>query len=185
VATNVVAELVKILPPPAAPIDSDESALQRNEQALRIKFPHDFLEFGRIYGSGTIRCAYSWEVWSPFRKTYPLIVLEFARICNIFKAAMEVNDVPFGIFPEEGGVLPFAMSPGGDWVCWQTGGDPDDWHVVDLYQYEDGSYEKLELGFSEYFVSVLTRKVTLRRHQDGDNWDPSKDLQFTQDVNYE
>lgn len=104
--TNKIPDLLKILPPPEKPLDFEESMLQRNQSILRLEFPSDFVEFGKIYGSGTIKSAYSWEVWSPFRPTYPLIVLEFARTWNIFKEASEINDVPFGIFPEVGGILP-------------------------------------------------------------------------------
>src|SRR5579871_2413771 len=146
---NKMRDLIKILKPPSTPLDRDESALARAERVLRLKFPSDFLEFGRIYGSGTIKTAYSWEVWSPFRPTYPLIVLEFARIWNIFRDSMEVHDVPFGIFPEVGGILPFAKSADGDWVCWRTIGDPDDWDVVDFGQYQADGYELLNMGFSQ------------------------------------
>ncbi len=68
---NKISELKTILKPPAKPLDCDEEMLARNETVLRIKFPNDFLEFGRIYGSGQIKTAYTWEVWSPFRPTYP------------------------------------------------------------------------------------------------------------------
>jgi hypothetical protein len=180
-----IADLVRILPPPENPLDSEEALLSRNERALRIKFPDDFIEFGRTYGSGTVRSAYSWEVWSPFRPTYPLIVLEFARIWNIFKDATEVSGVPFGIFPEVGGVMPFAKCPGGTWVCWRTAGKPDEWDVVDLGQYEAGGYEIVRGGFANYFLSVLTRRAVLNRHKGGNTWNPTKDLQFEQEVYYD
>ena len=98
---NKITELAKILAPPDAPLDQGEEWLERNQGILRISFPSDFVDFGRTYGSGEISSAYSWEVWSPFRPTYPLIVLEFSRIWHIYKDAMEVTDVPFGIFHEE------------------------------------------------------------------------------------
>src|SRR5438128_1827733 len=123
---NKMPEFVKILPPPVNPLDLAEPTLARNERVLRIKFPTDYVAFGRLYGSGTIKSAYSWEVWSPFRSTYPLIVLEFSRIWNIFREAMDIDDVPFGIFPDVGGILPFAKTPDGDWVCWRTKGEPDE-----------------------------------------------------------
>ena len=179
---NKTTDLIGYLSPPIDPLDSDGSNQARNEAVLRIKFPDDYLEFGRVYGSGTILAGYSWEVWSPFRLTYPLIVMEFSRICNIFREAMEISDVPFGIFPEVGGVLPFANTSDGGWVCWRTQGDPNEWDVVDLQQYENGAYEILNLGFSEYFFAVLTRNIVLKRHANGDTWDPQKDLIFKQRV---
>src|SRR5262245_4961175 len=90
---NRIADLVKILPPPKEPLDWDESVLARNERALGIEFPKDFVEFGRLYGSGHIDSAYSWEVWSPCRRVYPFMVMQFARKWNLFKDAMEVTDM--------------------------------------------------------------------------------------------
>jgi len=180
--TNKIAELTSILPPPENPLDLDEAMLQRAERVLRIKFPTDFLEFSRTYGSGTIKAAYSWEVWSAFRPTYPLLILEFSRIWNIYRDATEIRDVPFGIFPEVGGLLPFSRTPNGDWVCWRTVGEPDTWDVVDMGEYSMEACEVLGMSFSEYFVSVLNRKHILQRHQNGNVWDPQKDLTFKQRV---
>lgn len=178
---NKTSELAALVSPPEHPMDFDDASLQRNQGILRIEFPQDVVEYARTFGSGTFDAAYSWEVWSPARRTYPLIVLEFSRICNIFKEAMEIDDVPFPIFPEVGGILPFASSDGGDWVCWITDGEPDDWKVVDLYQYEQGFYQVLEMGFSEYFIKVLTREIVLDRHKEGETWN-SNEIEFRQKV---
>ncbi len=178
---NKMSRLRNVLTPPNVALDYDEKWLKRNESILRIQFPRDFVEFGKRYGSGNIRSAYSWEVWSPFRSSYPLIVLEFSRVWNIYKEAMEIDDVPFGIFPEVGGILPFACTCDNDWVCWITDGEPDSWRVVDMYNYERGGYEVLDKGFSDYFHSVLTRDIVLERHQGGESWEVG-DLRFEQEV---
>jgi uncharacterized protein (TIGR02996 family) len=86
--------------------------------------------------------------------------------------------VPFGLFPEVGGILPFAKTDGGDFVCWRTAGEPDEWDVVDFSRYDQGGYEHLPLGFSEYFFKVLNREVILERHRGGQSWKPRKDLRF-------
>ncbi|MEZ6057218.1 MAG: SMI1/KNR4 family protein [Planctomycetaceae bacterium] len=176
---NLIQELVKVLPPPSKPLDTDESLLVRLETCTRTPFPADFIEFGKVYGSGQIKSAYSWEVWSPFRSTYPLIILEFARTWELFRDAMELGNEPFRIFPQVGGLLPFAQSDGGDWVCWETVGEPDEWGVVDIYSLDEGQYERLDMGFSEYFYNVLTRKTVLNRHREGDSWNPETDLSFS------
>jgi hypothetical protein len=179
---NQMSELKGVLPTPEKPLDCDEAILVRNQRILKIKFPADFVEFGRTYGSGEIKTAYSWEVWSPFRSTYPLIVMNFARIVHSFRDAMQITAPPFGVFPEAGGVLPFASTPNGDWVCWETKGKPDEWSVIDLGLYEKDGYQRFDLGFSGYFASVLTRKIILDRHEGGDKWDPQKDVSFVQEV---
>ena len=175
---NRFAELTKILPPPPQPADYDERYLQWNQNVLSTKLPDDFIEFGRIYGSGTIKTAYSWEVCSPFRVTFPMFVLDFARTCQVYKDAAEPEGVPFGIFPEVGGVLAFAVTPDGNRVGWITTGEPNSWKVVDMHDYEVGDFEIFDMSFSEYFLNVLTRKIVLQRHQGGDEWDPATDIKF-------
>lgn len=178
--TGYIKKLESIISPPLHPLDCDETGLIRVKSILRTELPGDFLEFGRRYGSGTITSSYSWEVWSPFRPTYPLIVMEFSRICNIFKEAREISGLPFGIFPEVGGLLPFAKSDDGDWVCWITKDDPDQWNVVDLAQYESGSYEIVNKRFAEYFFDVLTGTHVLQRHQHNPTWAKAAKPSFTQ-----
>lgn len=168
---NFMPELVKILPPPAVPSDLDERYLEWNQQALSIKLPKDYVEFGRIYGSGNIKCAYSWEVISPFRASYAAFVLSQSRTHILFRESQQIEDVPFGIFPESGGILPFATSSNGDSIGWITNGEPDEWPVVDLETYEEGRYQILQMGFSEYFYRVLTRDIVLDRHEGGDEWE--------------
>ncbi len=36
----------------------------------------------------------------------------------------------------------------------------------------------LEMGFSEYWVKVLSREIVLDRHEGGGVWDPAKSLTF-------
>lgn len=108
---NMITELVKVLPPPSELLDTDEVILRRLENCTRTQFPADFIEFGKVYGSGTIKSAYRWEVLSPFRPSYPLFILNFARNQDLFRDTMEIGDEPFRIFPQVGGLLPFAATP--------------------------------------------------------------------------
>ncbi|MGW6449921.1 hypothetical protein [Lentzea sp. NPDC055074] len=38
--------------------------------------------------------------------------------------------VPYALFPEPGGLLPWGITDNGDDLFWSTEGDPDDWRVV-------------------------------------------------------
>ena len=176
---SAMRELTKILPPPKKPLDYDEDALHVNHGIFQFDFPEDFLEFGRTYGSGEIKCAYSWEVWSPCRRLYPFLVLDFAVVMNACKD--EIEDPPFAIFPERGGIFPFAFTANGDYVCWLTEGYPDDWPIVDIKDFGEGQYEVLKMNFSQYFVKVLTQKLVLKRHKKGKTWVP-EDVRFNQEV---
>ena len=185
---NKIQELAKIVVPPERPSDWDEASLERNRSILRIEFPDDYIEFGRVFGSGTFKAEvpaedslYDWEVWSPARETCPSIVMHYSRCLNDFKADTEVDDVEFGIFPEQKGYLPFARSTGGGSVGWITAGEPNDWKVVDLMGYESGAFQVLDMGFSEFLFNVLTGKIALNRYEDLTLW-KVEDVTFGQEI---
>ncbi len=171
-ARHWIEELKSILPPPASAPECDEGQLRRNQKALRVKFPDDYIEFGRIYGNSAIRCGYDWYVVSPFSPMFLEIAMRHARNQMEYKASQEVEGMPFGIFPELGGILPFATTGGGDWVGWITDGAPNEWTVVDMENYDHGQYELLDMGFAEYFCRVLSRDIVLERHEGGTVWTP-------------
>ena len=188
VFANKIRELAAVIAPPERPSDWDEELLRRNKNILRTEFPDDYIEFGRVFGSGAFNAAIPaddsslyLEVWSPARETCPSIVMHYSRILNYFKAAMEVDDVEFGIFPEQKGYLPFARNLDGGSVGWITAGEPNDWKVVELEGYESGAFQILEMGFSEFLFNVLTRKIALNRYEDLTPW-KVEDVTFGQEI---
>ena len=196
---DLMDDLIKLLPPPKKPIDLDERMLTMNqealgivypeddfmltmnEEALGIRFPSDFVKFGRVYGSGVISSKYSWKVCSPFSPLFCQLCMRCARTLLCHRGMPKIKSsgyAEFPVFPENEGLLPFAYSDELDWVCWLTKGEPNDWIVVDITRFEKGNYLALDMGFSEYFVKVLSREIVLDRHEGGQTWDPTKDLSF-------
>ncbi len=83
-------KLLKILPVPESPIDTAESCLKKITKSLKVQFPTDFLEFGRVYGSGTISVeSYSWEIYSPFREKFPDYVKQFFKRQDAYRQAAD------------------------------------------------------------------------------------------------
>ncbi|SOD87667.1 hypothetical protein [Streptomyces sp. Ag109_G2-15] len=64
---------------------------------------------------------------------------------------------PFPAWPEAGGVLPFAMSPGGDFLCWLVDGPADEWPLV-LWP-RNHNQARLNGGLLDTLVAWLTGEL--------------------------
>jgi hypothetical protein len=172
-------ELRKLLPVPESPIDTDESVLAQNVEVLNVQFPEDYLSYGRVYGSGTISVrSYSWEIYSPFRTSYPQFVNDFVEAQSVYREAMDNFHVPLGLFPEPGGLLPFGHRDE-KYFTWKTDGQPDDWKVVEIWLYEDDGYQEFDMGFTEFLISVLKRTIQIPGFKS--DWKKT-DISFTPEV---
>lgn len=157
---DYLTRLQALVPPPAAPIDIDDATLQANLKSLKTNFPSDYLQYAKLYGSGRMHAGpYDWEIWSPARPSYPATVKRFHRVWSQARDAMETKDVPLGLFPESGGLLPFGKDDERGWFTWNTGGPPDDWKVVVIWNYSHDSYQNFDMNFSEFLYKMLTREI--------------------------
>jgi len=167
---DYVAEIQKIMPPPANPIDVDPAVLQRNLESLKLTsgLPEDYLRYAMIYGSGCPQLhdndpeigPRTWDMWSPARPTYPEIIARFYDAKNQFREAMETFDIPLGLYPEPGGLLPFGEDHSGFSFTWKTDGNPEEWKVVFIYAYDYDEYEIFDMGFSEFLFQLLTQQLS-------------------------
>jgi len=187
---DYVAEIQKIMPPPANPIDVDPAVLQRNLESLKLTsgLPEDYLRYATLYGSGSPRIHYdepglgphSWDFWSPARPTYPEIVADFFDTKNQYREAMETFDIPLGLYPEPGGLLPFGVDNSGVWFTWKTIGIPKGWNVVVIYAYDYDEYEEFDMGFSEFLFQWLTKRLP-ERHWNTAEWKVTG-ISFSQNI---
>lgn len=169
-------KLKGLLPTPKYPIHFDESILEKNQAVLGTEFPSDFLDFSRRYGSGSISVkAYEWEVYGALDSSFPQFVDSFRFSKGEYREAMETFDVPLGLYPEEGGLLPFAVR-NDVYFTWKTDGSPDEWRVVVLWTYDIDGYEQYDQNFSEFLVKLLTRQIQVAGFKT--EWDPAKDISF-------
>ncbi|GAB4158226.1 MAG: hypothetical protein Tsb009_35380 [Planctomycetaceae bacterium] len=141
---------------PNAPIDTDESAIERSMGALGIRLPHDYLLFCDKYGSGSVFTAGKrFELISAGRVTYPDFVRDFSERQGQFRDAMETHDVGLGLYPEKGGLLPFGKDDSGTYFCWDTHSSPDEWTVVVIWEYEDDGFKRLNCSYSGFVCGLL------------------------------
>ena len=177
-------QLRAILSPPNNPIDVNERILDENVKAIGVSFPVDYVEYSRIYGTGQVSVGkYKWEVWSAFRPRYLGLCQRFHDIWSEMREALETFHLPLGLFPEDGGLLPFAKCDNGVWFCWRTVGEPSTWQVVVLWAYDDDGFQSFDLVFSEFLFRLLTRQLQVEGYSE--QWNAQTDISFTSESYYQ
>ncbi len=149
-----IEQLKKIVPPPQRPFEVDSlENWQEIEQKLGLVLPSDYRDFIFAYGSGLF--AQFYRVYNPFASSeWTALEASIKRICN---AEREIKRgfpdcVPYQIYPEEAGIVPWGNDENGNEYFWLTHGAPDTWLVL--------SDEMRGEGFREYGCSMtefLTR----------------------------
>ncbi len=170
-----------ILPIPDAPIDIDESSLVDVQKRLRLEFPADFLEFARTYGSGTIVIddTYDFEVYSSARPSFEQFIDTFITRQDRYRKATGNDNVPLGLFPEEGGLVPFGHRDD-VYFTWKTTGHPNDWTTVVIWQFESGGYQEFPLGFCDFLTEFLLGRLQVEPFKA--TWDAEAEIAFEAEV---
>jgi hypothetical protein len=116
-----------------------------------------------LYGSGVL-CSY-FSIHSPFalERQYGLPIgnawSTWAEIYSDWGKEMH-QDVPFPIYPERTGLLPWGTYGDVDVIGWRTGALPDSWYVVYLDQI-DGFFEVREMGFLTFLIAAIKGEAPL------------------------
>lgn len=152
-----VSKLKQIIPCPSDPKDIlDREEILNTQQGLSLDFPDDFIEFIESYGSGCLACFY--HVWNPFNSK---IFLKYVDdICwheRDFKR-MYPESVPYEIYPNTSGFLPWGSDDNGNYYGWLTKGEPNEWKVMTNEVRGDG-YELHHVGFLDYFLEVFAGNI--------------------------
>jgi uncharacterized protein (TIGR02996 family) len=149
-------ELRAILSPPRRPTNAegDWSAI---EASLGLRLPADYKSFISTYGSGSIG---SIEIESPLGLQTDMRSW-WAGWAGLIADLAEFEDVPYPVFPEPGGLLPFGTFGDVDLLCWRTIGEPDQWPFVyhDRYQ---GFFEIKGLSAVEFLLEAVTQTSPLQ-----------------------
>lgn len=150
--------LTRLLPPPKAPKGLARS-WSEVERELGTKLPSDYKEFVHLYGSGTISGGLT--IWNFLNSTsFPSPVNEYLigdnSVIQLYKLMeSQGTELPYKLYPQPGGLLPFATHLDVHHLNWLMSGDPEKWDVI--YWFSDG----LEfIHFAEVsFVTFLLRCI--------------------------
>lgn len=132
---------------------------QSVENVLGTPFPTDYKEFVGQFGSGYID-NFLW-ILSPFEDHQYLNVVwqlsERRDIHRILREAVGHDELPYGFFPDQNGLLPWGSTDEGDMLYWVTNDmGPDRWTV--LIEPRDQGWDELNVGMTECLAKLLTRE---------------------------
>jgi hypothetical protein len=155
-----IGKLNALVPPPVRPSEAGSLEQWRVvEQRLGLALPSDYREFIFAYGTG--RFAQFYRVYNPFSASEWMSL--FPSVDRVCKAAREIKrdwpeDVPYPIYPERPGLLPWANDENGNDYYWLTDGPPDTWQVYSDEVRAEG-FRQYGRCMTDFLCEVLTGKI--------------------------
>jgi hypothetical protein len=154
-------EALKVLvQPPKTPLETGGLQEWRAaEKRINLELPTDYRDFILAYGTGLFARFYG--VYNPFSKNeYVNLELSLKRACDAQREikAQFPNEVPYLIYPERPGLLPWGRDDNGNDYFWLTDGPPDSWKVVSCENRGEG-FREYGRTMTEFLCEVLTRKI--------------------------
>jgi hypothetical protein len=149
-------ELLTVLPPPKRPLHN-RGDWATVEAALGLRLPPDFKAFIAAYGRGTINNCL--EIESPFGLKED-VRKWWGNFAAYFDTVAEYEPLPYPIYPQAGGLLPFGTLGDVDILNWRTAGEPEEWPFV-YYDRTEGFFEIKGLAAVEFVLEAVTRRSPL------------------------
>jgi SMI1-KNR4 cell-wall len=158
-------DLVSLVPPPIAPVDSDGD-WERVEATLGLRLPADFKTLMRRYGFGEFPDI---TLFTPFdthtEGAYDLVergrtLVE--RYQNLRSMAPEI--FPYPLYPEPGGLLEWAITSDNTSLCWLIEGEAETWPVA-VWNSVAARADRYQMGAVDLLYRYLSgqQKVPLLR----------------------
>jgi len=157
-----IQDLLQVVECPQRPIDRGSDEEWRSlQQHLGLGLPSDWHDFGRYYGTGRFRDndRLIMNVFNPFASN---VLHEIGQYCDFFREAKGIigpDEVPYGIFPERPGLLPWGDDHSGGRLCWLTIGPPDQWPVI-VNPPRDNYYEQFDMPMTSFLAACFRREIT-------------------------
>ncbi|MBL8795878.1 MAG: hypothetical protein JNM56_18380 [Planctomycetia bacterium] len=155
-------ELVRLVPPPAQPTQAgSDAALAAVERELGLTFPTAYKWVIRHYGQGLWQGF--WCILTPFAEERgqprPWFCPRSGLVggpawCDTLRwSSREWPSLyPHPVYPEAGGLFPWAFTDNGDTLYWLTQGEPDSWRTL----FESDDPDGFSLSFSELLLKIVT-----------------------------
>lgn len=153
--------LVSVLSPPKHPRETGSAeGWKQVEARLSTMLPGDYRAFITKYGSGCID-GFLW-VDNPFTQLSGLNL--FTRSSSqldalrVLRGDIDPELVPYPVFPERGGVLPWGGTDNGDVLYWITRNSPSEW-IVAVGESRGPMWEEYDCSMTEFLVKLLSKEI--------------------------
>lgn len=167
-------DVIRLAPPPAEPADAvgDWTAV---ETALGLVLPADYKALVSQYGSGRFHDV---SLLTPFDRRpegWADLVAAGERLLDDHESFREEfpEAFPYPLYPEPGGILPWAVDGNGVQLCWLTGGDADQWPVV-VWSTE-GEAQRHDLSATGFLLAYLGGRIERPRSPRQPYFEPFRD----------
>jgi len=146
--------LIKAVPPPVRPFEAFHGPWEPIEAALGIALPADYKDLVRLYGRG---------YWFEFlgidvpRASNRHVRLEskVPAVCDSFEG---LEDLPYPMWPDAGGLLPFGSTDNGDYLLWLPRSSPQAWGVV-VWDRGFQAFEAFDCDMTDFLAGLATGDV--------------------------
>lgn len=162
-------KLVRMVPPPKHPVEvGDNEAFAIVERELGVALPSDFKRLIQSYGSGQWQDF--WYVLNPFSANRYLNLVQQATVlrpaaCSTLDAERtgresEPASYPHLIYPEPGGILPWAVTDNGGRLFWITAGPPAHWRTV-YYADRSPDFESYNISCTQLVYGAVSGELPI------------------------
>ena len=152
--------LKTLVPPPALPFEAGcPKDWGRIEKELGTELPADYREFISCYGSGLFARFY--RIYNPFAASkWTHLGRSVPMACGFLRELRLrwKDEVPYPIYPECGGLLPWGNDENGNYYFWVTDGPPDSWSIAS-YEVRGRGFEGHSCTMSNYLADVLSGRI--------------------------
>jgi hypothetical protein len=156
-----LAEVTAVISPPSQPVDTGSAERwSAVEHALGTSLPGDYKAFIDMFGTSYLGSFL--YLFNPFSSDETLnLVAQSADLLDVMRSLQEEfpdEEIPYALFPEPSGLLPWGITDNGDVLYWLTAGDPDQWTVV-INESRGPLIDEYAMSITTFLATFLTGQL--------------------------
>jgi hypothetical protein len=119
--------------------------------------PSDYCRFIDAYGTGYLARFYT--VANPFSSNrYVNLMRRLDQIRTSQSLSTFFSDAGYAFHPIAGGLIPFMLDDNGNDYFWRTGGDPDNWPVVQC-EHRGSGFTEYDMSMTAFLLAIFDKTI--------------------------
>jgi|JI8StandDraft_2_1071088.scaffolds.fasta_scaffold145507_1 hypothetical protein len=150
-----IAELLAVVPPPLSGTSVAANKWSDVEREIGTSLPSDYKAFIDQYGLGKLDDFI--VVFTPYDENPHInLRIQIKRQLDALKQLGEWGEeLPYPLYPEPDGLLPFGATDNGDVLYWLTSGTPERWSVV-VNESRAPDYDHHDCSMTTFLAEVIS-----------------------------